>query len=34
MKHNNAPLVHKLLDRSTNRIAADAVLVGQLKLAR
>jgi hypothetical protein len=34
MKDNQPILAHKLLDRSTDRIAANAILRGQLKLAR
>jgi hypothetical protein len=34
MKDNQPILAHKLLDRSPNRVSANAVLVGKLMLAR
>ena len=34
MKHDQQILAGKLLDRSSDRVPADAVLIGQLKLAR
>ena len=34
MEHDQPVLAHKLLDRSPDRVSANAVLVGQLKLAR
>ena len=34
MKHHQPTLAHKLVYDSADRVSADAVLLGQLKLAR